>query len=297
MNTRKSEKSVIFTFSAYTLVTIASLICLIPFLLILSGSLTSNESIIRDGYRLFPKEFSSAAYKAIFAAPSPIVRAYGVTTFVTIVGTAIGLFLMTMAGYVLQRKDFRYRNRCMFFIYFTTLFSGGLVPWYIMMTSYLNLTDTYTALIFPGLMSPFLIILMRSFIRTTIPDEIVESAKIDGANDFRIYYQVVVPLAMPGIATVGLFLALGYWNGWFHSSLFINDPHKYELQYYLYNIINTMSFLADLGASTGVTVAVDIPMESTKLAMALIVTGPILLLYPFVQRFFVKGLTVGAVKG
>ncbi|MEF3303313.1 carbohydrate ABC transporter permease [Paenibacillus sp. GYB003] len=297
MNVRASEKSVAFSVFAYTVVAAAALVCLFPFLLILSGSLTPNESIVRDGYRLIPKQFSLEAYKTIFASPGPILKAYGVTTFVTVVGTSIGLFMTTMAGYVLQRKDFKYRNKAMFYIYFTTLFSGGLVPWYIMMTSYLHLTNTYAALIFPSLASPFLIILMRSFIQSTIPDEVIESAKIDGANDFKIYYRIVVPLAMPGIATVGLFMALGYWNSWFLSSLFINDPNKYELQFYLYNIINTMSFLADLGVSSGVTLSADIPMESTKLAMSLIVTGPILLLYPFVQRYFVKGLTIGAVKG
>ncbi|MEF3307810.1 carbohydrate ABC transporter permease [Paenibacillus sp. GYB004] len=297
MNVRASEKSAAFSVLAYTVVALAAIVCLFPFLLILSGSLTLNESIIRDGYRLIPKQFSLEAYRTIFATPGPILRAYGVTTFVTVVGTTIGLFMTTMAGYVLQRKDFKYRNKAMFFIYFTTLFSGGLVPWYIMMTSYLHLTNTYMALIFPGLASPFLIILMRSFIKSTIPDEVIESAKIDGANDFGIYFRIVLPLAMPGIATIGLFMALGYWNSWFSSSLFINDPSKYELQFYLYNIINTMSFLADLGVSSGVTLSSDIPMESTKLAMSLIVTGPILLLYPFVQRYFVKGLTIGAVKG
>ncbi|CAG7654969.1 carbohydrate ABC transporter permease [Paenibacillus allorhizosphaerae] len=297
MNVRASEKSIVLTVFAYSVVAIFAIICLFPFLLILSGSLTLNESIVRDGYRLIPKQFSLAAYKTIFASPGPILKAYGVTTFVTVVGTSIGLFMTTMAGYVLQRNDFKYRNKVMFYIYFTTLFSGGLVPWYIMMTSYLHLTNTYAALIFPSVASPFLIILMRSFIKSTIPDEVIESAKIDGANDFKIYYGIVLPLAMPGIATVGLFMALGYWNSWFLSSLFINDPGKYELQYYLYNIINTMSFLADLGVSSGVTLSGDIPMESTKLAMSLIVTGPILLLYPFVQRYFVKGLTIGAVKG
>ena len=297
MNIRASEKSTVFNMFGYITITAAAIICFIPFWLMISGSLTQNESIIRDGYNLIPKIFSFAAYEAIFRNPKPIMNAYGVTIFVTTAGTAIGLLLITMAGYVLQRKDFKYRNHIMFYIYFTTLFSGGLVPWYIMMTSVLKLVNTYTALIWPGLVSPFLIILMRSFIKMAVPDELTESAKIDGANDFRIYYRIVLPLALPGIATVGLFMALGYWNSWFNSSLFINDPNKYELQYYLYNIINTSSFLTELGANSNVSVTSEIPTQSTKLAMALIVTGPILLLYPFVQRFFVKGLTLGAVKG
>jgi putative aldouronate transport system permease protein len=293
----KSYDLVAFNVIAYTLIISISVICIFPFLLILSGSFTSNESIIREGYHLVPQVFSLTAYKAVLTFPEKVLKAYGVTIFVTVVGTTLGLFLMTMAGYVLQRKDFKYRNQLSFYIYFTTLFGGGLVPWYIMMTKYLQVTDTYTALIFPGLMSPFLIILMRSFIKSSIPEELTESSKIDGANDFTIYYRVVIPLAMPGIATVGLFLALHYWNSWFSSSLFINDPNKYELQYFLYNIINTAAFVSQLGVSTGVSLGQEIPSESTKLAMAMIVTGPILFLYPFVQRFFVKGLTIGAVKG
>lgn len=286
-----------FKIISYAIIIIASIACLLPFLLIISASLTSNESIIRDGYHFIPKQFSLEGYRTVFTFPEEVLRAYGVTIFTTVVGTTLGLFLMTMAGYVLARKDFKYRNAFSFYIYFTTLFGGGLVPWYIMLTKYLGLLDTYTVLIFPGLMTPFLIILMKNFIRSSMPEELFESAKIDGAGDFKIYYRIVLPLSTPGIATVGLFLALAYWNDWFSSSLFINDPHKYQLQYYLYNVINSMQFIAQMGAGTGVSLSNDMPTESTKMAMAIVVTGPILLLYPFIQRYFVKGLTIGAVKG
>jgi putative aldouronate transport system permease protein len=282
---------------AYLIITIFSLLCIFPFLLIISGSLTANESIIRDGFHLIPKVFSLEGYEMVFIFPTQLIKAYSVTVFVTVVGTLVGLFLITMAGYVLQRKDFKYRNQLSFFIYFTTLFGGGLVPWYIMLTTYFGLADTYAVLILPGLMTPFLIILMKNFIKFAIPEELFESAKIDGANDFRIYYSVVLKLAMPGIATVGLFLALTYWNDWFMSSLFINDVSMYQLQYYLYNTINTMMFVSQMATGTGVTLGRDIPTESTKMAMAIVVTGPIIFLYPFVQRYFVKGLTIGAVKG
>ncbi|WP_150269269.1 carbohydrate ABC transporter permease [Paenibacillus tepidiphilus] len=282
---------------AYTVTVLVSLACLIPFLLILSASLTANESIIREGYHLIPAEFSLEGYKTVFTFPDEVLRAYGVTIITTVTGTALGLFLMTMAGYVLARKDFKYRNGFSFYIYFTTLFGGGLVPWYIMMTKYLQLTDSLKALILPGLMTPFLIILMKNFIRSAVPEELIESAKIDGAGDFRIYWRIVLQLSMPGIATVGLFLALHYWNDWFGSSLFINDPHKYQLQFHLYNVINSASFIANMGAGTGISLGADLPTESTKMAMAIVVTGPILFLYPFVQRYFVKGLTIGAVKG
>ncbi|PWV97327.1 putative aldouronate transport system permease protein [Paenibacillus cellulosilyticus] len=287
----------LFRTLAYTVLIIGSLLCLFPFLLVISASLTQNESIVKHGFHLIPKVFSLEGYRMVFRFPDQVLRAYKVTTITTVVGTLLGLFLITMTGYVLQRKDFKYRNAFSFYIYFTTLFGGGLVPWYILITKYLKLTDTYTVLIFPGLMTPFLIILMKNFIRSAIPDELFESSKIDGANDFKIYYRIVLPLSMPGIATVGLFLALAYWNDWFLSSLFINDQHMYQLQFYLYNVINTISFVTQMGAGTGVSLGGDIPTESTKMAMALVVTGPILLLYPFVQRYFVKGLTIGAVKG
>lgn len=286
-----------FRLIAYTVVLVGSILCLLPFLLIVSASLTSNEEIVREGYKLVPSEFTLDAYKVVFMFPEDLFRAYGVTIFVTIAGTALGLLLMTMAGYVLQRKDFKYRNFFSFVIYFTTLFGGGLVPYYMLITNYLKFSNTMAALIWPPLMTPFLIILMRSFINSAVPDEVVESAKIDGANDFIIYARVVLPLAVPGLATVGLFLALHYWNDWFNSALFINDAAKYQLQFYLYNIINTSNFLNNIGAGAGVVLSGPVPSESMKMAMAVVVTGPILLLYPFIQRYFVKGLTIGAVKG
>jgi putative aldouronate transport system permease protein len=287
----------LFQAIAYTCVIAVTIACLFPFLLIISASFTDNASIIKDGYHLIPPKLSLEGYRMVFKFPDEVFRAYWVTASTTVIGTAGGLFLMTMAGYVLQRKDFKYRNKFAFYIYFTTLFGGGLIPWYIMLTKYFKLMDTQAVLILPGLMSPFLIILMKNFIRSAVPDEIIESAKIDGANDFTIYHRIVLHLSLPGIATVGLFLALHYWNDWFTSSLFINDQSLYQLQYYLYNIINTISFITQMGAGTGISLAGDIPTESTKMAMALIVTGPIVLLYPFIQRYFVKGLTIGAVKG
>lgn len=297
MKIKEDSSTKWFRLLAYTVVLAGSVLCLLPFLLIISASLTSNEAIIREGYNIIPSDFSFDAYRLIFLIPDDVIRAYGVTIFVTVAGTLLGLLLMTMAGYVLQRKDFKYRNFFSFFIYFTTLFGGGLVPYYMLITNYLNFENTMSALIWPSLMTPFLIILMRSFINSAVPDEVVESAKIDGANDFVIYYRIVMPLAVPGLATVGLFLALHYWNDWFHSALFIHDAAKYQLQFYLYNIINTTNFLNSIGAGAGVVLSGPVPSESMKMAMAVVVTGPILFLYPFIQRYFVKGLTIGAVKG
>jgi putative aldouronate transport system permease protein len=296
MKVQRSNYLQLFNFLAYTILVLVSIACLFPFLLILSGSLTDNSSILRDGYHLFPKVFSLGGYTTVFTFPQRVINAYSVTLFTTVVGTTIGLLCITMAGYVLQRKDFKYRNKLSFFIYFTTMFGGGLVPWYILITKYLNLTDSLWALTLPQLMNPFLIILMKSFMRSVIPDEVIESAKMDGANDFTIFYRIVIFLAMPGIATIGLFLAIGYWNDWFMTSMFINDTDKYQLQFYLYNFINNVTAMNQL-AESGVSITRDVPAETTKMAMSIIVTGPVIFLYPFVQRYFVKGLTIGAVKG
>lgn len=295
MKIKKTLSLKIFNVSGFIYITLAALFCLIPFIIVVSGSFTSQEYIIKHGYNLFPKDFSLEAYKAIFMYPKQIITAYGVTIFVTVVGTAIGLFLISMGGYVLQRKDFKYRNNISFYIYFTTLFGGGLIPWYILITKYLNLKDTYAILIIPGLMSPFLIILMKNFMKS-IPDEIIESAKVDGAGDFKIYASLVMPLAKPGLATIGLFLALAYWNDWFISSIFITSQQKFSLQYVLYQILQKSEFFRS-SASANVPTNYNLPTETIKLATAVIATGPVILFYPFVQKYFVQGLTVGAVKG
>jgi putative aldouronate transport system permease protein len=291
-----TKYNVVFNIIAYFFITISAIVCTLPFLFIISGSLSDETAIEKYGYRLWPTVFSTSAYESVFKFPKDILNAYSVTTFVTVVGTVLGLYLMAMAGYVLSRPYFKYRNKVSFFIYFTTLFGGGVIPWYIMYTKYLNMKDTYSSLIVPGLMSPFLIILMRTFIQSSLPNEIVESAKIDGAGEMRIFTAIAMPVMKPGLATVGLFLALGYWNDWYLSSLFITTPSKYELQFYLYEMINSAEMLNRLLAS-GVSVNIKVPTQTVKMAMSVVVTGPILLLYPFVQKYFVKGIMVGAVKG
>lgn len=295
MKIKNTKSTKAFNVLGFIYITFIALFCLIPFIIVISGSFTSEEYIVKHGYSLLPQDFSVESYKAIFMFPKQIINAYGVTIFVTITGTIIGLTLISMGGYVLQRKDFKYRNAVSFYIYFTTLFGGGLIPWYILMTKYLGLKDTYRVLIIPGLMSPFLIILMKNFMKS-IPEEIVESAKVDGAGDFKIYASLVMPLAKPALATIGLFLALAYWNDWFTSSIFITSAKKFSLQYVLYQILQTSEFFRS-GASANVDTNYNIPTESLKLATAVIATGPVILFYPFVQKYFVQGLTVGAVKG
>lgn len=296
MRIKKSKTTYLFYAIAYFFTILFSIICLAPFLLVISGSLTSEQAIANYGYSIFPREISLDAYQYVFRFPETILRAYGVTAFNTVVGSTVGLFIIAMTGYVLQRPDCKYRNGIAFYIYFTTLFQGGLIPWYILLTKYYYLYDNRLVLILPMLMNPFLIILMKNFIKTSVPHEIVESAKIDGANDFRIFYSIVLHLALPGLATIGLFLGLAYWNDWFLSSLYISTPAKYSLQFYLYNLLQNIQAIRQM-AQTGTSINMEFPTESTRLAMAIVCTGPIIFLYPFIQKYFVKGLTIGAVKG
>lgn len=291
---KRTPAQTVFNVIAYTIILLLSLFCLFPLVMIVSGSLTDNDTLLREGYRLWPSRFSTASYRELFKYPDSILRAYGTTIACTAVGTTLGLLIISMTGYVLQRKDFKYRNVFSFLIYFTTIFGGGMVPWYIMLSKYLHMNNTYVARVFPILMSSFLIILMRTFISSSCPVEIIESAKIDSAGDFRIFWNIVLPVIGPGLATVGLFLALSYWNEWYLTSLFITKRDMYSLQYYLYDLLNSAKFAQEMGIATG---AEKLPSESIKMAMVVVVTGPMILLYPFVQKYFVTGIAIGSVKG
>lgn len=295
MKIRSGKSRILFDMISYTFVLGFSLLCILPFLLVISGSFTSESSIHMDGYRFWPKEFSLDAYIVAFATPEKIIRAYGVTTSLTVCGSLLGLFIIAMTAYALQKPGFKYRNIFSLYFYFTTLFNGGLVPWYILMVRYLHLKNSYLALLFPALLSVFDIIVMRSFMKS-IPESLAESAKIDGAGDFRIFVRIYLPLTKPALATIGLFIGLRYWNDWYSAMLFITDQTKFTLQFYLYNMLTSMEFAANNAKGAGILLK-EYPAESFKLAMTVVATGPIIFLYPFVQKYFVKGLTIGAVKG
>ncbi len=286
---------ILFNIIGYIIITFLALVCLIPFIMVLTGSFTTQESILRDGFRIIPKEFSIEAYKIIFESPDMLAKSYLVTTGVTLVGTVLGLFLTAMTGYVLVSKDFKYRNQFSFYFYFTTIFGGGLVPWYILMVKYLHMKNSYVALVFPLLMNVIFILIMKNFMKS-IPDAISESARIDGAGDFTIFIKLILPLSKPALATIGLFIALNYWNDWYNAMLFIDKQDMYPLQYFLYQILSKADFINQSAARSGVPVPL-MPSEALKLAMTVVATGPIVFLYVFVQKYFVKGLTIGAVKG
>lgn len=274
--------------------------CLIPFLMILAGSFSSEQAIVRNGFSLLPQDFSMEAYKTVFREPVVVVKAYATTIGLTLLGTFLGLCIQTMTAYVLARKEFEWRNVFSFFFYFTTLFSGGLVPYYLLIRQTLGLADSYLALLMPLLFSVYNLLIMKSYI-LGIPDSLIDAAKIDGCGEFRILVQVVVPLIKPALATVGLFIALAYWNDWYNAMLYINDANKYPLQYFLYQQVNNIEgykkLIANGTVSSAVVSSVNLPSETLKMALTIVVTGPIVLAYPFVQKYFVQGITIGAVKG
>ena len=229
-----------------------------------------------------------------------MIRAYATTICLTAVGTVIGLLVQTMTAYVLSRKDFEWRNGFSFFFYFTTLFSGGLVPTYILYTQTLNLQDSYLALLLPLIFSVYNLLVMKSYI-SAIPDSLIDAAKIDGCGEVRTLFQVVLPLIKPALATVGLFIALAYWNDWYNAMLYIKSEERYPLQYFLYQQVNNIESYKKLISSNAVSSAVvsslSLPTQTLKMALTIVVTGPIILAFPIVQKYFVQGITIGAVKG
>lgn len=281
---------------AIVIITIFSLLCIIPFLLIIGTSFNTEAAVRMKGFSIWPDEPTLEAYKMIFKSGRIILGSYIVTILMTAIGTVVGLSIISMTGYALNRRDFPLRNGISFFIYFASLFSAGLAPYYLMMVKVYHLKDNYLAVLLPLLMSPWLIILMKNYVKG-VPYELTEAGKIDGAGDFTIFVRLILPMLKPALATIGLFLALGYWNEWYQSSLFLSARVDYKpLQYMLYQIINQVAYLKNSVAGAYVTFD-DFPQETLKMATAVVATGPVILIYPFVQKYFISGITVGAVKG
>ena len=287
----------LFDALSYVILFVLSFLCALPFLLVISGSFSQQTDILMHGYRLFPEKVSLDAYKMLFKIPEELLRAYGVTIFVTVTGTFFGLWFTSMAAYVIASKDFRYRYQVSFFFYFTSIFGGGLGPWYVFNTKYLHFHNNLIALILPILVNETYLLILKSYMMN-IPDSLYESARLDGAGDFTIYWRIVMPLTKSGLATVGLFIALAYWNDWYNAMLYMDEGSRnlYPLQYFLNNILTKAQAMNAAAARSGIP-ASDVPSDPMKLAMTVVATGPIVLLYPFLQKFFVKGVTIGAVKG
>lgn len=297
---KKGKDVIALNIIAYCFTGLVALICLVPFLMIISGSFSSEAAITQNGFSLLPQDFSLEAYKTVFREPMVVFKAYAVTIGLTLIGTALGLLLQTMTAYVLSRKDFEWRNGFSFFFYFTTLFSGGLVPTFVLYTQTLKLRDSYFALLLPLLFSVYNLLIMKSYI-SAIPESLVDAAKIDGCGEVRTLFQVVMPLIQPALATVGLFIALAYWNDWYNAMLYIKTSDKYPLQYFLYQQVNNIEtykkLISNNAVSSAVVSAMSLPTQTLKMALTIVVTGPIILAFPMVQKYFVQGITIGAVKG
>ncbi|MCA0753608.1 carbohydrate ABC transporter permease [Paenibacillus sp. N4] len=277
---------------------IFAFLCVFPFLFVAVISFTDEKSLARNGYRLIPEQWSFDAYRYIFKAGDQLLRSYGVTILITVIGTAIGVVSIALFAYAISRKSFKYRNFFAFFAFFTMLFNGGLVPTYIVVTQLLGMKDTLWALILPLAVNAFYIMIMRTFFSTMVPDAIIESGKIDGAGEFGIFFKLVLPLSLPGLATISLFSVLGYWNDWFNALLYIDDPNLVPLQSMLMRIENSMQFILQNAQNASISTGLlqSMPQDTSRMAMVVLATLPIIFAYPFFQRYFVQGLTIGAVK-
>ncbi|OME45358.1 sugar ABC transporter permease [Paenibacillus odorifer] len=279
----------------YVFIAVFAVACLYPFLLVLASSLTDESTLLRDGYKLFPSVMSVSAYKAIFTT-STIPRAYSITIFITVVGTFLSLVITSMAAYALSGRRLYYASHIAMFFYFTMLFSGGMVSSYILTTKYLHLQNSIWVYILPVLLSPWNLFLMRNFFND-IPKELFESAKLEGAGESRILRSIVLPLSLPALATIGLFYALGYWSSWTPAMLYIDNPDLFSLQYIIMQIIRNVDMAQNIAVAGAQSTSQVAPAYTVRLATAIVTVGPIIFLYPFLQRYFVGGLKVGAVKG
>lgn len=284
------------------ILSLVGVIMLAPVLLVISISLSSTNSIENFGYQFWPAEFSFDAYKYLFKVGDTLWRAYGMTIFYVFSGTLLCLLVMSLMAYAIARRDLKGRMGLTFYLYFTALFSGGLVPGYILVTRYLHIDNTIWVYLLPGLVSPFNVIMLRSFIHTTISDSLIESAKLDGANEYQIYFRIVLPLFKAALATIGLFSVVGRWNDWYTGMLYLNKAkHLQPIMTYLQNIMENINRLKQgstaAGTAEGLMMLQQMPSESTQMAITVIAILPLLVAYPFFQKYFIKGLTVGSVKG
>ena len=272
--------------------TLIGLACLIPMLLVIAVSFSGEQALVVEGYRLYPVGFTTHAYEYILKNPQQILNAYGVTAVVTTVGTVFGLLLSSLLAWPLARKDFKLRGVLSFYVFFTLLFNGGMVPFYILVTQYLGLKDNILALILPYLGTAWYVLILRTSF-AQLPGELLDAARIDGAGEWRIFFQMVLPLSKPVLATIGLFFILRYWNDWFLALLFIDDAALYPLQYLLQVLMRNMSVLA----SNPQTMGEPIPTQSARMAMAVLAFGPALFVFLMLQKYFVRGITIGGLKG
>lgn len=284
--------TIIFIFAAFC--------CVIPLVLVIILSFTDKTSVATLGYSFFPNKLTLEAYKTLWDTKESIGTAFLISVLITVVGTVIGLFLNAAMGYVLSRRAFKLRKLYTMIVFIPMVFNGGMVANFLVVTQFLHIGDTIWSLILPLACSSFYVIILRTFFTTTVPDSLIESGKIDGASQLRIFFQIVLPISLPALATIGLFLSFAYWNDWFQALMYIENQDLYPLQFVLINIERNIDFLinnADRMGISAVEYALKIPQDGVKMALVVIAVVPIACSYPFFQKYFVSGLTVGAVKG
>lgn len=291
---KMSNGEKIYSIIVYLLAGLFCVFCLYPFAIILGSSFETEANFAKYGFSIIPRDFTTQAYKVVLG-DSQIYRAYGVTIFTTVFGTILSLVMTVLIAYPLSLKKLKYRNVITFFTYFTMLFSGGLVPTYLLISKTLNLTNSIWVLILPVAFSAWNMFLLRNFF-AGIPKELSESAYIDGAGDFTVLWKIILPVSKPGLATIGLFYALSYWNQWFNAMLYIDNSKLFPLQYLLMKMLRNMDAMKEMARTVGMSVG-EVPANSLRMATTVVVIGPIVLLYPYAQKYFTSGLTVGAIKG
>ena len=297
---KKMNSEKLFRGFAFVVLLILAIVCILPIILIIVASFTDETTLLANGYRFFPEKYGLEAYVYLWKQSVMMLRAYKISILVTVIGTLASLLLSTTFAYPLSRKDFKYRNFFSFIVFFTMLFSGGIVPSYMMWTKFFHIKDTIWALIIPSyLMNAFNILLIRNYYSNNIPDALVEAARIDGASEFLTFRRVIVPLSVPVIATVGLFTGLAYWNDWINGLYYINDPGLYSIQNLLIRLMNNIQYL-NSGAAAGIVsggTTGTLPSTSVRMAIAVVGVIPVVVAYPFLQKYLIRGTVIGAVKG
>lgn len=296
MNLKDKQMTVVKIVS-YVMLAVFALICIVPFMMIVSASLSGEGELAKYGYSVFPRGLTVSAYKMVLQNPNSLLNAYKATVFTTVVGSVLSVIVTSMLAYPLSRKDYKWRSAINFYVYFTMLFSGGAVPTYILITQYLNLRNNVWALILPLLVSPWNVFLMRTYF-AQMHEALIEAAKIDGASEIRIFFMIVIPITVTGMATLFLLVALAYWNDWYQCLMFMTNDRIITLQYFLARVMSNIDSILKNSSSMGTAVDLSVlPSETTRMAMCVFAAGPMIFVFMFFQKYFVKGISVGSVKG
>ena len=289
------KQKIICSVAAYVLLTSAMLLCVLPLLMVISASFSSESEIIKTGYGILPKGFTLSAYKSVCANSSTLVNAYGVTIFTTAAGTALNVLITSMAAYPLSRESYKIRKGVSFYFYFTMLFSGGAIPSYLLISQYLHLTNNILVLILPLCFSVWNCFILRTYF-SKIPPALIEAAKIDGLNEISIFFRIIIPLSGTGIATIAVLVSMGYWNEWYNCLMYMTDENVITLQYFLYRTMSNIETMLK-NKDIGIMSLSEIPSETARMAMCVLATGPMVFIFMFFQKYFAKGINVGSVKG